>query len=48
MPSSPKPFNPFPHDWQSTDYVEGWISHDVARDPDRRPLLRQMLSFAPF
>jgi ubiquinone/menaquinone biosynthesis C-methylase UbiE len=48
MPSEPKPFQPFPHDWHSTDYVTGWISHDVARDPDRRPLLRQMLSLAPF
>jgi SAM-dependent methyltransferase len=28
--------------------VSGWISHDVARDPERRPLLRQMLSYAPF
>src|SRR5712691_4909717 len=48
MPSEPKTFNPFPHDWHSTDYVSGWITHDVARDPDRRPLMRQMLSFAPF
>ncbi len=48
MPSEPKTFNPFPHDWHSTDYVSGWITHDVARDPDRRPLLRQMLSIAPF
>jgi ubiquinone/menaquinone biosynthesis C-methylase UbiE len=48
MPSEPKTFKPFPHDWQSTDYVSGWITHDVARDPDRRPLLQQMLSFAPF
>jgi ubiquinone/menaquinone biosynthesis C-methylase UbiE len=48
MPSEPKTFNPFPHDWHSSDYVSGWITHDIARDPDRRPLLRQMLSFAPF
>jgi ubiquinone/menaquinone biosynthesis C-methylase UbiE len=48
MPSEPKTFNPFPHDWHSTDYVSGWITHDVARDPDRRPLLQKMLSFAPF
>lgn len=47
MPSSPKLFNPFPHDWHSSDYVSGWIAHDVARDVDRRPLLRQMLSFVP-
>jgi ubiquinone/menaquinone biosynthesis C-methylase UbiE len=48
MPSEPRTFNPFPHDWHSADYVSGWITHDVARDPDRRPLLRRMLSFAPF
>jgi ubiquinone/menaquinone biosynthesis C-methylase UbiE len=48
MPSEPKTFNRFPHDWHSTDYVSGWITHDVARDPDRRPLLQKMLSFAPF
>ena len=48
MPSEPKTFNAFPHDWHSTDYVSGWITHDVARDPDRRPLLQKMLSFAPF
>jgi ubiquinone/menaquinone biosynthesis C-methylase UbiE len=48
MPSEPKGFKPFPHDWQSTDYVSGWITHDVARDPDRRPLLQQMLSLASF
>jgi ubiquinone/menaquinone biosynthesis C-methylase UbiE len=48
MPSEPKTFNPFPHDWQSIDYVSAWITHDVARDAVRRPLLRQMLSCAPF
>ena len=48
MPSEAKTFRPFPHDWQSTDYVAGWIDHDVARDPERRPLLRQMLSSVPF
>ena len=48
MPSEAKTFRPFPHDWQSADYVAGWIDHDVARDPERRPLLRQMLSSAPF
>ena len=42
-----KTFRPFPHDWHSADYVSGWIGHDVARDPERRPLLRQMLSSAP-
>src|ERR1700737_4554643 len=48
MTSEVKTFRPFPHDWQSADYVSGWIEHDVARDPERRPLLRQMLSSAPF
>jgi SAM-dependent methyltransferase len=48
MPSAAKTFRPFPHDWHSADYVSGWIEHDVARDPERRPLLRQMLSSAPF
>jgi ubiquinone/menaquinone biosynthesis C-methylase UbiE len=48
MPSEAKTFRPFPHDWQSTDYVAGWIDHDVARDPERRPLLRQMLSSVSF
>jgi 2-polyprenyl-3-methyl-5-hydroxy-6-metoxy-1,4-benzoquinol methylase len=48
MPAQPKTFRPFPHDWHSTDYVSGWITHDVARDPERRPLLRQMLACAPF
>jgi trans-aconitate methyltransferase len=47
MLSEAKTFRPFPHDWQSADYVAGWIDHDVARDPERRPLLRQMLSSAP-
>src|SRR5712691_2746666 len=48
MRSESQNFRPFPHDWQSADYVSGWIEHDVARDPERRPLLRQMLSSAPF
>jgi ubiquinone/menaquinone biosynthesis C-methylase UbiE len=48
MPSAAKTFRPFPHDWQSADYVSGWIKHDVARDPERRPLLQQMLSSAQF
>jgi ubiquinone/menaquinone biosynthesis C-methylase UbiE len=38
----------FPHDWHSTDYVAEWITRDAARDPERRPLLQRMLSFAPF
>src|SRR5437899_8939140 len=48
MPLEPATFRPFPHDWQSADYVSGWIEHDVARDPERRPRLRRMLSSAPF
>jgi SAM-dependent methyltransferase len=48
MASAAKAFRPFPHDWQSADYVSGWIDHDVTRDPERRPLLRRMLSSAPF
>lgn len=48
MPTETKGFAMFPHDWHSTDYVAEWIARDAARDPERRPLLRQMLSFAPF
>src|ERR1700737_5091673 len=48
MTSEVETFRPFPHNWQSADYVSGWIEHDVARDPERRPLLRRMLSSAPF
>jgi SAM-dependent methyltransferase len=36
-----------PHDWHSSDYVSDWIAHDVARDPVRRPRLREMLATAP-
>ena len=32
MPSEAKTFRPFPHDWQSADYVAGWIDHDIARE----------------
>lgn len=48
MPAENKPFSLFPHDWHSTNYVAEWINRDAARDPERRPLLQQMLSFAPF
>ncbi len=48
MPAETKVFTMFPHDWHSTDYVAEWITRDAARDPERRPLLQQMLSFAPF
>ena len=37
-----------PHDWHSSDYVTEWIAHDEARDPVRRPRLREMLAAAPF
>lgn len=36
------------HDWHSDQYVADWIVHDVARDPERRPRLREMLAAAPF
>jgi len=48
MPEETKDFAMFPHDWHSTGYVAEWITRDAARDPERRPLLQQMLSFAPF
>jgi SAM-dependent methyltransferase len=48
MPDDPKGFTLLPHDWHSTDYVAEWIKRDAARDPERRPLLRQMLSYTPF
>jgi SAM-dependent methyltransferase len=37
-----------PHDWHSRDYVAEWIAQDGARDPVRRPRLREMLEAAPF
>ncbi len=36
------------HDWHSQAYVDQWIDQDVTRDAERRPILRKMLSFAPF
>jgi ubiquinone/menaquinone biosynthesis C-methylase UbiE len=48
MPEEIKGFTMFPHDWHSADYVAEWVTRDAARDPERRPLLQQMLSFAPF
>jgi SAM-dependent methyltransferase len=48
MPTDAKTFAPFPHDWHSVDYVSEWIKRDAARDRERRALLRQMLSVAPF
>jgi ubiquinone/menaquinone biosynthesis C-methylase UbiE len=48
MAAEPQSFTLLPHDWHSTNYVAEWIVRDAARDPERRPLLRQMLSLAPF
>jgi ubiquinone/menaquinone biosynthesis C-methylase UbiE len=36
------------HDWHSREYVDQWIESDVTRDDERRPVLRRMLSLAPF
>jgi ubiquinone/menaquinone biosynthesis C-methylase UbiE len=47
MSADAKGFTLVPHDWHSTDYVAEWITRDAARDPERRPLLQQMLSFTP-
>jgi ubiquinone/menaquinone biosynthesis C-methylase UbiE len=48
MPGETREFALFPHDWHSREYVTEWIKRDAGRDPERRPLLRQMLSLAPF
>ena len=47
MPNT-RPFHVHEHDWHSRDYVDRWIDKDVTRDDERRPVLRKMLSFAPF
>lgn len=36
------------HDWHSEQYVADWIAHDVARNPERRPRLQEMVAAAPF
>ena len=36
------------HDWHSADYVEEWISTDVTRDSERRPILRRLVELLPF
>ena len=46
MPAETKPFTVYPHNWHSMDYVAEWVKRDLARDPERRPLLQRMLSFA--
>ena len=35
------------HDWHSAAYVERWISGDVTRDSERRPVLRQLAQLLP-
>jgi tRNA (cmo5U34)-methyltransferase len=47
MSDDAKAFTLLPHDWHSNDYVAEWIRRDASRDPERRPLLQRMLSFAP-
>ena len=36
------------HDWHSQEYVDHWIDHDLTRDDERRPVLRDMMRHAPF
>ncbi|HLI22340.1 MAG TPA: class I SAM-dependent methyltransferase [Stellaceae bacterium] len=48
MPAKTRSFHVHEHDWHSAAYVEQWIGEDITRDADRRPVLRKMLSFAPF
>ena len=36
------------HDWHSPDYVDEWISSDVTRDRERRPMLRRVAELLPF
>jgi trans-aconitate methyltransferase len=48
MPAATRGPLPVPHDWHSSNYVADWITHDSARDPVRRPRLRDMLAAAPF
>ncbi len=35
------------HDWHSRAYVDSWISRDVTRDEERRPLLRRLVGLIP-
>lgn len=35
------------HDWHSPDYVDWWITNDVTRDSERRPLLRRLAQLLP-
>ena len=35
------------HDWHSREYVDSWISRDVTRDEERRPLLQRVAELIP-
>ena len=35
------------HDWHSQDYVDQWISTDVTRDAQRRPILQKVAGLIP-
>jgi len=48
MPLSPRGGLTVPHEWHSQQYVADWIAQDEARDPVRRPRLREMIAAAPF
>lgn len=48
MPAKTRSFHVHEHDWHSQAYVDQWIDEDITRDAERRPILRKMLSFAPF
>lgn len=49
MSSTPEDFSASEeHDWHSEDYVDEWITRDLARDEERRTILKRMLSHAPF
>ncbi|HXY92935.1 MAG TPA: class I SAM-dependent methyltransferase [Acidimicrobiia bacterium] len=36
------------HDWHSAEYVDGWITNDVTRDTQRKPVLRRVAALLPF
>jgi tRNA (cmo5U34)-methyltransferase len=35
------------HDWHSREYVDSWITNDVTRDSQRRPVLRRLAELLP-
>lgn len=48
MSSTPEQkFNVTEHDWNDSTYVDQWIARDRTRD-DRLPVLKEMVTFAPF